>query len=86
MLCSSQVGHMKITHNFIRALLTEIVSFQYTQQFYQQSPTFEQKHVLFLCENWFPFSVATGAQVCVMTHCPCNGVDAGFQRTEQVKI
>ena len=76
MLCYSQVLCVKITHNFIRTLLTAVVIFQYTQQVRQQSPTSEQQHVLLPGESWFPSSIATGAQVCVMPHCPCNGVDA----------
>jgi hypothetical protein len=83
MLCYSQVRHLKITHNFIRTLLTAVVIFRYTQQVRQQSPTFEQHHVLLPGESWFPSSIATGAQVCVMPYCPCNGVDAGCLSADQ---
>lgn len=83
MLCCSQVRRVKIALNFVRTLLKAIVICQYTQQVRQQSPIFEQQHVLLPGESWFPSSVATSAQVCVMPNCPRNGVDAGHLSADQ---
>jgi len=83
MLCYSQVRRVKIALNFIRTLLKAIVIFQCTQQVRLQSHTSEQQHVLLPGESCFPSSIATGAQVCVLPNCPCDGVDAGCLSTDQ---